>query len=74
MVHQLKVERSKSCGQFFLLPRGFLISFKYIALVNSPPERDFSLNFLDDITPLTGVKKNARGIEVSCSRGHSFHD
>ena len=41
MVHQLKVERSKPCGQFFLLPRGFLISFKYIALVNSPPDRDF---------------------------------
>ena len=24
MVHQLKVERSKPCGQFFLLPRRFL--------------------------------------------------
>ena len=34
MAHQLKVERSKSCGQLFPLSKGFY-------LVNFPPKKDF---------------------------------
>ena len=37
MAHQLKVERSKSCGQLFLLSKRFLQKF---ALVNFPLKKD----------------------------------